>query len=175
MNRKFLAFACIGLISLAIAGCKPQEPAEPVEPAATPADTTAAAVQPDPQRVPDDSGFQPDASSIDTGTLDPAAFAGTFTGTLPCASCPGIDIRLDIGGDGRYRLSETYQHETDAPVESDGTWTAEADGKRIRLDPSSKNDDDRLYQVVSNDELRMLGEDGAPIEGELNYSLQRAD
>ena len=38
---------------------------------------------------------------------------------------------------------------------------------------SSKDDQDRLYEVVSNDELRMLDGDGKAIESGLDYSLRR--
>src|SRR3546814_18829085 len=44
-------------------------------------------------------------------------------------------------------------------------------GKRIRLDPNSKQDQDRLYEVVSDDELRMLDIDG---DGRVMVGVDRA-
>ena len=46
-------------------------------------------------------------------------------------------------------------------------------GKRVLLDPNSKSEQDRSYEIVSNDEIRMLGQDGTPVETQLNNSLKR--
>jgi len=104
--------------------------------------------------------------------LDVRAFAGSFSGTLPCADCPGIDSTLTLAADGRYTTHDVYQ-ERDASFDSSGTWTVEEAGKRIRLDPNSKDEQDRLLEVVSNDEVRMLDADGKAIESGLNYTLTR--
>src|SRR3546814_40321 len=106
--------------------------------------------------------------------LDVRAFAGRFEGTLPCADCPGIDSTLELGADGTYSLHDAYRESDGATNDATGTWTVEEAGKRIRLDPNSKQDQDRLYEVVSDDELRMLDIDGNPIESGLDYSLRRA-
>lgn len=105
--------------------------------------------------------------------LDVRAFAGSFKGTLPCADCPGIDSTIELKADGSYATHDVYQ-ERDASFDSAGTWTVEEAGKRIRLDPNSKDEVDRLYEVVSNDELRMLDGDGKAIESGLDYSLHRS-
>ncbi|GAA3919961.1 copper resistance protein NlpE [Luteimonas lutimaris] len=104
--------------------------------------------------------------------LDVRAFAGSFSGTIPCADCPGIDSTLTLDADGSYTTHDVYQ-ERDASFDSSGTWTVEEAGKRIRLDPNSKDEQDRLLEVVSNDELRMLDADGNAIESGLNYTLTR--
>src|SRR3546814_1082878 len=88
--------------------------------------------------------------------LDVRAFAGRFEGTLPCADCPGIDSALELGADGTYSLHDAYRESDGATNDVTGTWTVEEAGKRIRLDPNSKQAQDRLYEVVSDDELRML-------------------
>src|SRR3546814_536597 len=105
--------------------------------------------------------------------LDVRAFAGRFEGTLPCADCPGIDSALELGADGTYSLHDAYRESDSATNDVTGTWTVEEAGKRIRLDPNSKQAQDRLYEVVSDDELRMLDIDGNPIESGLDYSLTR--
>ena len=46
-------------------------------------------------------------------------------------------------------------------------------GQRLLLDPDSKDEPDRLFQIVSRDELRMLDSDGQPVDSPLNYSLRR--
>ena len=79
--------------------------------------------------------------------LDTKAFAGNFSGTLPCADCPGIDTTLELHADGSFMLMETYQERKVEPGMLEGTWTAEENGSRIRLDPNSKSEQDRLYAV----------------------------
>jgi len=101
-------------------------------------------------------------------------FAGKFSGVLPCASCPGIDTALTLRDDGSFRLSETYQDEPGGgPFVSEGHWRTEPDGKRFRLDPIGKADPERLYEIVSRDEIRMLDLEGKPIVSGLDYSLRR--
>lgn len=69
--------------------------------------------------------------------FDVRAFAGSFEGG---------GLRLDLAPDG------TYAAATDAGIAT-GTWSVEADSARIRLDPDSKDEADRVYGLVSADEL----------------------
>ncbi len=169
MNHRLL-FATLAAALLA-AGCKPSgeaaAPAAAQAPAAAPAEAGQAAADAHPTDV---------ISEVDNAPapegLDVRAFAGTFGGTLPCADCPGIDTALELKADGTYALHRKYR-ERDAASDGDGTWTVEEGGRRIRLDPNSKQDEDSLYEVVSNDELRMLDADGKAIESGLDYALRR--
>ncbi len=107
-------------------------------------------------------------------SIESETFAGKFSGVLPCASCPGIDTALTLRGDGSFRLSETYQDEPGGgPFVSAGHWRTEQDGKRLRLNPIGKADQERLYEIVSRDEIRMLDLEGKPIVSGLDYSLRR--
>jgi len=142
MNQKLLALACVGLATLAIAGCKPRAPAEPAAEVA-PAVTTAATGETAPPAAED----VPPA--VNLPALDRKGFAGTFTGGTST-------ITLDA--DGTFGLK-------DGKATFGGTWTAEADGARIRLDPDSKAEPDRLYAVVGNDEIRPLDEGGQQVDG----------
>lgn len=159
MNPKLLVIASVAL-SVAIVGCKPQPPAEP----AADAPKAEAAVAP---------AAVPEAAPPVAPALDAKAFAGTFSGTLPCADCPGIDTKLELKADGSYAIDETYQSRKDGNSKGDGTWTAEEAGQRVRLDPNSKTLEDRLYQVVSADEIRAVDKDGKAIETQANLSLKR--
>ena len=101
------------------------------------------------------------------------AVAGRFSGTLPCASCPGTDTLLVLKDDYRFELEEKFQG-SDAPAATIvGTWSAEEDGQRLGLDPDDKNTEDRLLQAVANDEIRVLDKDGKPIDIDANLSLRR--
>ncbi|GAA5075855.1 copper resistance protein NlpE [Lysobacter panacisoli] len=156
---RYLAFA--GLTSLALVACKPQTPAEPAT-SATPA-TEAAPATPAPAA---------DAATA-AAPFDAKAFAGTFAGTLPCADCPGIDTRIVLAADGTYTLTETYQDRPAPPNKGDGTWTVEESDTRLRLDPNSKSDNDRLFAILSKDEIRQLDQQGKAIESNLPYNLKR--
>ncbi len=138
MNQKLLTLACAGLATLAIAGCKPQVPAPPAEPAVEVAPAAPAASAETARR----------AASSASPALDQKGFAGTFAGGTST---------ITLNADGTFGLK-------DGKAAFEGTWTAEADGARIRLDPNSKAEPDRLYAVVGQDEIR-------PLEG--GNALQR--
>ena len=145
-------------------------------PGPDPADPAASATAKDAPAAPGAAGT--DASAVvhheraDPAGFDRKAFAGDFAGILPCADCPGIEMQLAIDPDGSFVLDETYQ-ERDASFETRGTWTVDDQGQRLLLDPDSKDEPDRLFQIVSRDELRMLDSDGQPVDSPLNYSLRR--
>src|SRR5690606_23661002 len=106
-------------------------------------------------------------------TFDQKGFAVTFRGTLPCADCPGIDTVLALNAAGTYALTEDYQGDDMRDSELDGTWTAEHDDQHIRLDPKSKSDADRVYALVSNDEISPVAADGEPATDGVAATLKR--
>ena len=54
-----------------------------------------------------------------------------------------------------------------------GTWSADAGGKRVRLDPGSKAEVDRLFAIDDNDTLTLLGADGERADGAPDMRLKR--
>ena len=174
MTNRTLFTATLLAAAIALAGCKPSTDAAAPENAAPPAPTAASdAAEPAADEHSTDVLREVDNAPAPEG-LDVRAFAGSFEGTLPCADCPGIDSTLTLEADGTYSLHDAYRESDGASNDVTGTWTVEEAGKRIRLDPNSKQEQDRLYEVVSHDELRMLDIDGNPIESGLDYSLRRA-
>lgn len=174
MTNRTLFTATLLTAAIAMAGCKPSTDAPAPADAATQAPSVApAADEPVADEHPTDVLREVDNAPAPEG-LDVRAFAGRFEGTLPCADCPGIDSTIELKGDGTYTLHDAYRESDGATNDVTGTWTVEAAGKRIRLDPDSKEAQDRLYEVVSSDELRMLDIDGNPIDSGLDYSLRRA-
>lgn len=163
MNKTMTALACF--VGLVAAGCQ-QQPAEPAADAnAAEATPTAVATE-----------ITPAAESLGSDQapgFDMKGFAGTFTGTLPCADCPGIETTLELAADGTYRITEVYQEEDVAPREMDGTWTVEADDRQIRLDPNSKAEPDRLFEINSEQQITQLDLEGQPIASGLDHSLAR--
>lgn len=162
MNPKFLALACIGAFALAACTPKPAEPAMDVSATAA----AATEVEPAPADV-IPAGQVPDSD------FDQRAFAGTFTGTLPCADCPGIDVTLVLEADGTYHFTQVYQERPDATWRTDGSWTVEGDNRVLRLDPDRKTDNDQLYAIDTHDRIVMLQSDGQPIDSGLDYGLTR--
>lgn len=156
MKRTSFAAALVALSVLGLSACKK-------EPAAEPAAPTATAPAADPALA---------AAANPVVDFDMRAFAGEFAGTLPCADCAGIDTRISLAGDGTYALDETYQGKSAEPVKSDGTWTAEDNGHRLRLDPNSKSEQDRLFEVVGQNDIRLM-KDGDTIQSAQNYGLKR--
>ena len=159
MNRKHLT--TLSLVALvALAGCKRDTAPAP--------EATPAAEPPPAATAPAKEPVVAAATALDT-----KAFAGNFSGTLPCGDCPGIDTTLELRPDGSFMLMETYRGKKAEPGMLEGTWTAEDNGSRIRLDPNSKREQDRLYAVTSHDRITPLGSDGTPATPGLEDSLER--
>lgn len=108
-----------------------------------------------------------------TGDFDRKAFAGTFTGTLPCADCPGIDETLHLGADGNFELTDVYRERAESTNVVRGRWSAEVGAGRIRLASGNERNVDRMYAIDDNDTLTQLGMDGMRIDSGLNFSLKR--
>ncbi len=155
---KRIPFAAIVVASsiLALSACKKEQPAEPAAPAAAPA---AAAPAADPALT---------AAANPVVDFDMRDFAGEFAGTLPCADCAGIDTKIALAGDGTYTIRETYRGKSADALKGNGTWTAEDNGHRLRLDPNSKSEDDRLFEIVGKNDIRLMDKDGTPLQGAQN-------
>jgi len=143
MNRKLLVLAC--LATLALAACKREEPAPPA--AAEPAPAPQAVVEAAP------TGETPAMAA----SFDMKGFAGTFSGGKTA---------LELKPDGSYVVK-------DGNDTMDGTWTVEAGDTRVRLDPNTKAQDDRLFQINGKDGLVAVDADGKPLSGEKVLELKR--
>jgi copper homeostasis protein (lipoprotein) len=167
MNRKLLV-AMFVVMSVVIVACKREAPVAAPE-AAPETAAPAAVAAPAPQTDMSQAGVQPDAAGFSA-----KAFAGTFTGKLPCADCPGIDETLVLAPDGSFTLTDIYQERPQGTRSIAGSWTTEDNDTRIRLDPNTKAEQDRLYAIASNDEITQLGADGSPATSGLDYRMRRA-
>ena len=106
-----------------------------------------------------------------------------YTGTIPCADCPGIEQRLALKGDssGIYRLTEVYKEATedgDEVLVSTGEWkrmiTPAADGKKLiyYLSQTSIRDSARVIRyLVYDKKIVQLDMDGEPVENPALYTL----
>lgn len=132
MFRSTVALACL---VIALAACSRDEAPPAAEP--TPASVNAPA-----ETAP---AIAPPADAA-PAAFDMRAYAGTFVAG---------GGRLELDPDGAYRLDE-------GGARRDGTWTVEKDDTRIRLDPNSKAEPDRVLVMDGRDRLMPTDDAGQP-------------
>lgn len=101
-----------------------------------------------------------DAAHNSRNSLD---WAGTYSGTLPCADCAGIATRITLTSEETYELSETYLGESDRAFVERGRFSWDAAGRVIALPTSTGN---RRY-LVGEGRLIQRDRRGERIEGAL--------
>jgi heat shock protein HslJ len=84
-------------------------------------------------------------------------WAGIYEGTLPCADCPGITIRLTLNRDGTYERVMQYQERLGAGGTVRGRFTWQASGNAITLDERGGG---QQYSVGEG-RLTLLNRDGS--------------
>lgn len=102
----------------------------------------------------------------------PLGLPAVFTGTLPCASCPGINTHLLIDSTG-FREITDYIDEGGGPFATYGTWETSGADSLFLI-----SDDERYKSfLIEDNSLRMLDQSGDRIEGDLaeNYVLSYSD
>jgi copper homeostasis protein (lipoprotein) len=90
-------------------------------------------------------------------------WAGTYTGTTPCADCDGIGIIVKLNQDGTYILELSYQ-EGSAVIEKEGRFTWNDDGNSITLEGIEEGPN---YFLVGENKLIQLDREGQRITGTL--------
>ncbi len=98
----------------------------------------------------------------------------TFTGTIPCADCPGIELSLTLRPDSLFYATQIYIEGKDPENSSFtwwGHWSIDTARKRISL---ISGDHPQYMKVVDSNRIRMLDGDGNEIPTKLNYDLTRA-
>ena len=96
---------------------------------------------------------------------------GTYTGILPCASCPGIQTRVDISADLTYTLQTRYVDRSEETFTYYGKFTWDADNAIITFD------NQLLGQALFEREVLYVLVDGKKKEGENaeHYMLAKID
>lgn len=139
----------------------------PVAPTATPAPSGAEA---------------PAATAAPMGQI-PASLYGTYKGTLPCASCPGIDMTVVLNKDNTFTVTTVYQgvKDDDARDTDSGMIVWNKEKSMITLtekdddgDGDDDMDDTRRY-FVGDGYIQLLGADGKKVTGatEAFYILKK--
>ena len=100
--------------------------------------------------------------------------SGTYEGVLPCADCEGINTVLKLNPDKSFEIEETYLGRDDNPFISKGSYTVNNTGKiTLTSSDSTMYPNPRYFEVISDNEIRMLDIEGNKIDSDLNYSLTK--
>ncbi len=91
-----------------------------------------------------------------------------YTGTIPCADCPGIRLTVNLLTDGTFLLRQEYLERPGVFVDV-GRWAIE-EGKLTLLGSGEKPD---LFRVVSPETIRKLDAEGREIKTGQNWDLKR--
>ena len=118
--------------------------------------------------MPTEEPASPDAHTS-RNSLD---WAGTYSGVLPCASCPGIETLITLHEDGTFERSLLYIDEQPVAQTDSGTFTWSDSGGAITLNAGDA--EAQQYQVGEN-ALFHLDRNGERITGDLasQYVLQK--
>ncbi|WP_439182262.1 copper resistance protein NlpE [Carboxylicivirga taeanensis] len=94
-------------------------------------------------------------------------WAGHYAGILPCASCPGIKINIQLKENGTYQKTTEYIDEDGEPETTTGTFYWSDDNNKITIE-------EHLY-FVGEGQLIHLDKEGNRISGELasHYILKK--
>ncbi|GAA0511633.1 MULTISPECIES: copper resistance protein NlpE N-terminal domain-containing protein [Pigmentiphaga] len=103
----------------------------------------------------------------------PLAQPQTFRGVIPCADCAGQRVTLTLLPDWTWRMRRVYFGTRDNKEQSfisTGRWERLFDSPdQIRL--IGDRNEGGLYEFISGSTLRMLDQNGEPIQSTLNYAL----
>jgi len=102
-----------------------------------------------------------------------AALPATFTGTLPCADCPGIDYHVDLFDDETFHLRTVYRGRDDGTFSDIGRWAWSSNREVLTL--RGGREAPMRFETAGETGIRLLDREGGAIESDLNYTLTRAD
>lgn len=128
----------------------------------TTAETAAAGEEPAAAATPD--------TAARAGTYDEIGLElpATFTGTLPCADCPGVAWHIDLWPDGVFHLRQEYL-ERDGDYFDLGRWRKDPTREAILL--YGGREAPLMFSIEDPRTLRKLDIEGRPIESDLPYEL----
>jgi uncharacterized lipoprotein NlpE involved in copper resistance len=101
-------------------------------------------------------------------------WTGTYTGTIPCDDCEGLQTTITLNGDLSFTAKATYLGKSSAPYEAQGTYKWLDDGTRIKMigiDPAFMP---YIFKVGEN-QIMCLNEIGEAFTGKLasRYALKK--
>ncbi|MFD1631250.1 copper resistance protein NlpE [Pseudopedobacter beijingensis] len=99
-------------------------------------------------------------------------WAGTYSGTLPCADCEGIKTTITINQDGKFERKSEYLGKGDNNIfDEKGTFTWDSAGRNI----ITKIGTETYQYKVGEGFLQQLDQEGNEITGNLadHYILKK--
>lgn len=95
-----------------------------------------------------------------------------FTGMIPCADCPGIDVHLLLEENNRFRELNWYRDRSPDPFVTEGMWSLRGDTLSLY---DSRGERFKTY-LYSKDMITMLDSSLEQISGELSgmYVLEKS-
>ena len=127
--------------------------------AANDADTPPTSDDSPATRIDADIDTQP--ASDDSPETQALNHTGTYSGTLPCAVCDGIQTKLTIG-DGAYTLVSTRLGLDEDSEQTSGVYRTTTDKQYLQLD----NQTDSLTFYIGDGYLELRQPDGEKIDPE---------
>jgi heat shock protein HslJ len=119
------------------------------------------------------TGSQPGSGPLPTGDSSRTSldWTGVYSGTVPCADCPGIRTRIELREDGTFTRSLLYLGEDERPRTDTGRFAWDDSGSRITL---GEGQIAQQFQVGEN-LLFQLDRSGQRITGNLAaaYRLEK--
>lgn len=96
-------------------------------------------------------------------------FPASFSGTLPCADCPGVNYQLNLFADQSFFLQTDYIDREQQRLYQLGRWQLHDQDTLVLLS------DLQNYRFAINDiqQLTLLNQQGQIIDSEHNYQLHR--
>ena len=116
---------------------------------------------------------------------DSKVVLGVFEGTIPCADCEGIQMKLTLYQDPKtlasagFTLVQTYIGKTDSTFNEQGEWDylrgndEDPDATIYGLNLDKPKEDQMYFLKVGEDKVTMLDPEMNPIQSNLNYTLTK--
>jgi copper homeostasis protein (lipoprotein) len=96
----------------------------------------------------------------------------TFSGTLPCADCPGIKYELNLFPDDSFFLRMTYLGRSVTPLDRIGSWVLSSDRRVVVL--QGERETPEYWTIRDAVTLRKLDITGQSIASKQPWDLHRA-
>ncbi|WP_432786217.1 hypothetical protein AAEX37_00328 [Oligella sp. MSHR50489EDL] len=93
---------------------------------------------------------------------------GHWTGTVPCASCPGVDVDLKLNADGTFTMNEKYQETADGNFTATGMVEYAPKTGVVTLKTA---DDQTRHMLLKDGQLFYIDAEG---NARSDYMLKRA-
>lgn len=161
MKQIFWAMAAVAVFT----ACNNAEEAK-----TTNADSSTVVVEPTPVTV-DTTTVKDPGNHTAENSLD---YEGAYTGTVPCASCEGIETTINLNKDKTFTLNEVYKGGKEGGT-FDAKGTYEVNGNIATLKFDGADADRKMAFHVGENQLFMLDANGKIVEGDLakNYTLTK--